>query len=115
MFRVLTSLLWVVLVMALGFDATAQPCDMRTEAQPEAVQMSDMPCHDGMMMADAGSPEMPEHPGDACCCPALLTNAVTLDAADLKQPLPGLAVWTMPLPDNANSLSFEYEPPPPRA
>lgn len=121
MLRAFTSVLWIIAALALGFEAVAQPCDLRAEmtAAPSQEMMADMPCHDGMMMT-AETPsmpdhEMPQHEQQACCCAALLGNGVTADAPDLSQPVPGLTMWAMPLPDNAQSILLEYEPPPPRA
>ena len=125
MLRALTSALWLIAALALGFEAVAQPCDLRAEMTAGSAHeaMADMPCHDGMMMPamhETVAPDMPEHsmPGHdipACCCAALLGNGVTADAADLRQPVPGLTLWALPLPDSANSILLEYEPPPPRA
>lgn len=121
MLRALTSMLWLIAALALGFEAVAQPCDLRAEmmSAPAHEAMSDMPCHDGMMMAEPDTPmpghEMPDHDTPACCCAALLGNGVTTDAPSLSQPVPGLTLWATPLPDTANSILLEYEPPPPRA
>ena len=125
MLRAFTSALWLIAALALGFEAVAQPCEMRAEmtAGPAHQMMADMPCHDGMMMpemSETATPDMPDHetPGHdnpACCCAALLGNGVTADAPRVSQPVPGLTLWAMPLPDSANSILLEYEPPPPRA
>lgn len=116
--RMFTSLLWVLVTLAFGFDAVAQPCDLRAQATAEMHHAADeaMPCHDGMMMAEPTAPnDQPEHQKDTCCCAALLTNIVTVESVDLTQPLPGLVAWTSPLPDALRSIDSEYEPPPPRA
>jgi|GEM_PF-2880146 len=126
MLRAFTSMLWLIAALALGFEAVAQPCDLRAEmmsATTHTDAMADMPCHESMMMSamtDTAAPEMPdhEHPSHdapACCCAALLGNGVTAEAPHLGQPVPGLTLWAMPLPDTANSILLEYEPPPPRA
>ena len=121
MLRTLTSLLWIIAALALGFEAMAQPCDMRSdmEAAPHHEMMADMPCHDMMIdeaSADHEQPErMPAHSSQACCCAALLGNGVTANAPELNQPVPGLTLWATPIPDSATSILFEYEPPPPRA
>lgn len=125
MLRALTSMLWLIAALALGFEAVAQPCDLRAEmmSAPAHEAMADMPCHDGMMMAaeprapahDIPDPQMPDDDAPACCCAALLGNGVTTDAPHLGQPVPGLTLWATPLPDTANSILLEYEPPPPRA
>ena len=116
--RFLTSILWVFVTLAFGFDAVAQPCELRVEAQSETAitDMSEMPCHRGMVMdAEPDAPSPPMHEEDTCCCAALLTNAVTFAAVNVDQPLPGLTIWAPPFPDNATSIALEYEPPPPRA
>lgn len=120
MLRALTSMLWLIAALALGFEAVAQPCDLRAElTAPAHEMMADMPCHDGMMMAEPAAEmpghDMPSHDNPACCCAALLGNGVTTDAPRLSQPVPGLTLWATPLPDNANSILLDYEPPPPRA
>nr|WP_070960595.1 hypothetical protein [Hyphomonas sp. Mor2] len=125
MLRAITSVLWFIAALALGFEAVAQPCDLRAEmtAGPAHEMMADMPCHDGMMMPEmtdtaehhAPGQDMPRHDSPACCCAALLGNGVTSDPVSLSQPVPGLTLWAMPLPDTANSILLEYEPPPPRA
>lgn len=121
MLRAMTSMLWIIAALALGFEAVAQPCELRAEiTEPAAhVAMADMPCHDGMVMAQ-DTPSMPDHHDQkhdrqACCCAALLGNGVTANAPDLSQPIPGLILWATPLPDTAQSILLEYEPPPPRA
>ena len=119
MLRAFTSVLWLIAALALGFEAVAQPCDVRAEiaANPAHEMVSDMPCHDDMAMEASHKTqghEMPSHEGQTCCCAALLGNGVTTDAPDLDQPVPGLTLWAMPLPDSANSILLEYEPPPPR-
>ena len=116
--RVLTSTLWVLVIFAFGFDAVAQPCELRAQTIPDAQhEMTDaMPCHEGMMMTAPSDPmEHQDHDADTCCCVALLTNVVVMTGVDLSQPLPGMTLWAAPNPDNANSVEFEYEPPPPRA
>ena len=120
MLRAFTSCLWLIAALALGFEAVAQPCDLRAEIATISTHemVSEMPCHDGMAMEANQDPEgheMPSHEGQTCCCAALLGNGVTTDATNLEQPVPGLTLWTMPLPDSANSILLEYEPPPPRA
>ena len=77
--------------------------------------MADMPCHDDMGMPTTTPDDMPEHGDPACCCAALLGNGVTTDAPEIGQPIPGLTLWATPMPDNANSIFLEFEPPPPRA
>lgn len=111
-------MLWVFVTLAFSFDAVAQPCDLRLESQSHTVQevVTDMPCHMGMALSEeTEAPDAPDHQSDTCCCAALLTNIVALDPARLDQPAPGIRVWAVPLPDTANSVSFEYEPPPPRS
>lgn len=121
MLRALTSCLWIIAALALGFEAVAEPCNMRAEIDAAAHHdaMADMPCHEMMMGAHMSSDETPAPPSEqsseACCCAALLGNGVTTDAPQLSQPVPGLTLWAMPIPDSANSILFEYEPPPPRA
>ena len=119
MLRAVTSLLWLIAALALGFEAVAQPCDLKTDFEASAAHelMSDMPCHDHMMMAqDADqTPSHHEHEPQTCCCAALLGNGVTTDAPTLSQLVPGLTLWAMPMPDAAKSILLEYEPPPPRA
>ncbi len=125
MLRAMTSVLWIIAALALGFEAVAQPCELRAEmTEPSAhVAMADMPCHDGMEMAQ-DTPTMPghhdqqndqNHERQACCCAALLGNGVAANAPDLSQPIPWLTLWATPLPDTAKSILLEYEPPPPRA
>lgn len=117
--RVLTSVLWIVVTVAFGFDAVAQPCDLRPAMQTVSAyaEMTEMPCHDAMMAnADVDQPsDAPMHMQDDCCCAALLTQALRVDGSGLEQPVPSVLVWADPLPDNARSIMFEYEPPPPRA
>ena len=121
MLRALTTALWLIAALALGFEAVAQPCDLRADIQRQTAQpmMADMPCHDGMKMSDtmahAPGQDMPSHEDPACCCAALLGNGVTTQTPSLSQPVPGLFLWSMPMPDTANSILLEYEPPPPRA
>lgn len=118
MLRVLTSALWIFVTIAFGFDAVAQPCDVRAELQELHANASteQMPCHEGMAMdAEPDQPDAPAHQKDTCCCAALLTNAVTVNAVDLDEPLPTIQTWADPFPDNATSIAFEFEPPPPRA
>ena len=115
--RILTSIIWVFITMAFGFEAMASPCDLRmqTEIEVEHVHHEAMPCHDGMEMPASSNPEeAPEHHSETCCCAALLTNISLIEAAELDQPLPGIMAWTIPLPDHAASIPFEYDPPPPR-
>jgi len=118
MLRALTSALWLIAALALGFEAVAQPCEMN--AAPMQNMTSEMPCHDDMMaMAETEAPmpqhDMPNHETPICCCAALLGNGVTADAPEMSQPVPGLTLWAMPMPVSANSILLEYEPPPPRA
>ena len=116
--RLITSLLWIFVILAFGFDAVAQPCELRAQASPEShLEMVEaMPCHDGSTMASSSEPSDPQnHDLDTCCCAAMLTNVVAVAGVDLTQPLPGITLWASPIPDNANSVEFEYEPPPPRA
>ena len=122
MLRAFTSALWLVAALALGFEAVAQPCDMQAEmtAGAQHEMMPDMPCHDDMMMAAPAHAPMPDHQtpdheSQACCCAALLGNGVTSEAPSLSQPVPGLMLWATPMPDTANSILLEYDPPPPRA
>lgn len=117
MLRAVTSCLWLIAALALGFEAVAQPCDLKMDFEPQAAHemMSDMPCHDHMMMV-ADTEDAPQHHDtQSCCCAALLGNGVTTDAPTLNQPIPGLTLWAIPMPDTANSILLEYEPPPPRA
>ena len=121
MLRAFTSVLWLIAAFALGFEAMAQPCELRADLMTSTQsEMSEMPCHDGMMvMAQTDAPmpdhDMPSHDAPACCCAALLGNGVNADAPHLSQPVPGLTLWATPMPDTANSILLEYEPPPPRA
>ncbi len=118
MLRVLTSALWIFVTIAFGFDAVAQPCDVRAEIQASQTTVSteQMPCHDSMVMdAEPDQPDAPFHKNDTCCCAALLTNAVAVNAVSLDEPLPTTQAWADPFPENASSIPFEYEPPPPRA
>lgn len=116
--RALTSFLWIFVILAFGFDAVAQPCELSAQSASEAAhEMTDaMPCHEGMIMTPSTEPsEHQTHDLDTCCCAAMLTNVVAVEAVDLTQPLPGITLWASPIPDNADSIEFEYEPPPPRA
>lgn len=117
MIRALTSILWLIAALALGFEAAAQPCDMR--AQIDAVShhemMADMPCHDGKSIDAPDHEQAPDHHENACCCAALLGNGVTVEPTLIAQPLPGITLWSSPLPANARSIIYEYDPPPPRA
>ncbi|MEM6557953.1 MAG: hypothetical protein AAF642_18850 [Pseudomonadota bacterium] len=117
MVRALTSILWLIAALALGFEAVAEPCDLKAEIQsPTAHEMkSDMPCHDHMMPVSSEDETPSHHDAETCCCAALLGNGVTTEAPNLSQPIPGLALWAIPMPDSANSILLEYEPPPPRA
>lgn len=119
MLRAATSFLWLIAALALGFEAVAQPCDLKASMETPAAHemMSDMPCHDHMMIAEAADEAPPQHEHDTqtCCCAALLGNGVTTNAPSLSQPIPGLTLWAIPMPDMANSILLEYEPPPPRA
>lgn len=117
MMRVLTTLLWLCVALVFSFDAVAQPCDVRDElmSHHEAPMAEAMPCHAGMEMpADQMDEEVPQQ-GESCCCAALLPHSATLNHADLSTPLSAVLVWAEPLPEHADSISFEYEPPPPRA
>lgn len=118
MLRTFTSMLWLIAALALGFEAVAQPCEMMPV--PTQSISSEMPCHDGMMAiteTEAPMPQhdMPQHETPVCCCAALLGNGVTTEAPELSQPVPGLTLWAAPMPDTANSILLEYDPPPPRA
>ncbi len=117
MLRALTSGLWLIAALALGFEAVAQPCDLRADLETPAAHemMADMPCHDMMMATEPHKDAPSHHETQTCCCAALLGNGVTTDAPELSQPLPGLTLWAIPMPDTANSILLEYEPPPPRA
>ena len=113
-------MVWLTAALALGFEAVAEPCDLRAEMATQGThnQATDMPCHDEMMMETghaAPDHQAPSHDGKTCCCAALLGNGVTTKAPNLGQPVPGLTLWAAPLPDSANSILLEYEPPPPRA
>ena len=116
MVRLLTSCLWLVAALALGFESVAQPCDLQAELQTEHAHemMSDMPCHDDMMMERDGGEHAPDHDSSTCCCAALLGNGVTAKSLEIEQPVPALTAWTTPLPDSANSILLEHDPPPPR-
>lgn len=115
--RALTSLLWLISALALGFEAVAEPCELAAELRSpsQAMMSSEMPCHDDMAAMHHGPEELPEHNEQACCCAALLGNGVTTSAPELSQPIPVLTNWTAPLPDIAQSVFLEFEPPPPRA
>ena len=118
--RFIASALWVFVTLAFAFDAVAEPCDLRLKFETEQTATSEMPCHDDMGMgivvsSESDSPHAPEHHEDTCCCAALLTNAVAIGRMEMQQPIPGLSVWASPLPETARSVTFEYEPPPPRA
>jgi hypothetical protein len=117
MIRSLTSMLWLIAALALGFEAMAQPCDMRADMQATSghEMMADMPCHDGMMMPTPDNDQAPKHHDMSCCCAALLGNGVTVAAIEVTQPTPGLTQWSTPLPDSALSYLAEFDPPPPRA
>lgn len=117
MLRAITSFLWLIAALALGFEAAAQPCalvsDMTTEMHHEVT--TEMPCHDDVMTTHHAPENAPDHDTQACCCAALLGNGVTTQAPQLTQPVPGLTLWATPIPDSAASILLEYEPPPPRA
>lgn len=116
--QMVTSLLWVLISLAFAFDAVAEPCSVRANLMTEMQHVSaeEMPCHEMMPAVDmAEDHDQSQHHTDTCCCAALLTTIASPDYADLKQPLPGILAWTVPLNDRAQSLPFEYEPPPPRA
>ena len=117
MVRTLTSVLWLIAALALGFEAVAEPCDLKAENQsPTAHEMmSDMPCHDHMAPMPSEHDAPSHHDAETCCCAALLGNGVTTEAPNLSQPIPGLTLWATPMPDSARSILLEYEPPPPRA
>lgn len=118
MSRILVCLLSIVAMSVFAFDAVAQPCAARMEmtAAPMDMTMAEMPCHDGMVMPGAADqPEAPDHDNAACCCTPVLVTVAALGAVTLSQPAPGIASWADPLPDFASSVSFEKEPPPPRA
>ncbi len=116
--RLVTPFLWLFVTLVLTFDAVGQPCDLRAElvADSHHVSGEDMPCHDMMMTADMTEHnETPQYHKESCCCAALPTTVISFYPADFKQPLPGVLAWDAPLNDRADSLPFEYEPPPPRA
>lgn len=117
MLRALTSLLWLIAALALGFESVAQPCELAAElsSQPHAMMSSEMPCHDDMAAMQHDPEELPEHRQQACCCAALLGNGVTTSTTELSQPIPVMTDWAAPLPDFAQSIFLEFEPPPPRA
>ncbi|MEL6857363.1 MAG: hypothetical protein AAFO74_03185 [Pseudomonadota bacterium] len=117
MIRALTSCLWFFAALALGFEAAAQPCDILVEMEHETAHdlAADMPCHDNMATMPHDPDPAPEHDRQTCCCAALLGNGMTSAAPELGQPKPGLTLWATPMPDNANSVFLDYEPPPPRA
>ncbi|MEM1148300.1 MAG: hypothetical protein AAGH49_10945 [Pseudomonadota bacterium] len=114
--RALTSALWLIAALALGFDAMAQPCNLNAQVETAMSHemMSDMPCHDHMDMTDRAPNDQPQHDMQACCCAALLGNGVTTTAPAVSQPTPGLSLWASPLPVLATSISLDDEPPPPR-
>ena len=109
MIRTLTSVLWLIAALALGFEAAAQPCDMRAEMSAE------MPCHNDVDMPASEHDQAPEHDKTACCCAALLGNGVTVAPISIAQPAHSLMLWSIPIPDNAHSVVYQHEPPPPRA
>ncbi|MEL6665709.1 MAG: hypothetical protein AAFQ24_06205 [Pseudomonadota bacterium] len=117
MLRALTSVLWLIAALALGFESVAQPCEIASKMDVSAPHEmhAEMPCHDDMAPAHDTSDEMPEHQSHACCCAALLGNGVETAAPELNQPLPELLIWATPMSDSAMSILLEYEPPPPRA
>jgi hypothetical protein len=117
MLRMVTSWLWLIAALALGFEAVAQPCHLATEygAQVGHDVMSDMPCHDDMMMATDTNEPPSDHDTQTCCCAALLGNGMTIAMPTLSQPLPGPTLWVISMPDDAKSILLEFEPPPPRA
>lgn len=117
MVRALTSCLWIIAALALGFESVAQPCEMTPAAhvQSQPMMASEMPCHDDMAdMHHSPDDEMPQHTSQTCCCAALLGNLVSPATPQLTQPVPVLTNWASPLPDFANSIFLEFEPPPPR-
>lgn len=117
MLRALTSLLWFISALALGFEAVAQPCDLRGDMMEmsHAQMSSDMPCHEGMTMAAETEPEQPQHEqSPSCCCAALLGNGVMVEPLELARPALGITLWAAPLPQSGSSIFVEYEPPPPR-
>ncbi|MEO1568611.1 MAG: hypothetical protein AAFR94_05235 [Pseudomonadota bacterium] len=112
------SLLWMIVALAFGVEAVAQPCDIRmkikTIAEHEAT--ADMPCHDMMaMQTSEDAPDTPDHQADNCCCAALLKGALVMNAVDVSQPFHGMADWAYPLPDAAKGIVPGDDPPPPRA
>jgi hypothetical protein len=117
MIRAFTSILWIIASLALGFEAMAQPCDMRAQMQASAEHhvMADMPCDDHMMMPISDEEDAPDHQKMACCCAALLGNGVMEHPVHITQPIPGITMWAAPLPVIALSHLPEFEPPPPRA
>ena len=117
MIRALTSCLWFIAALALGFEAAAEPCNLLIQMEQETAHdmHADMPCHDDMVTMPAQPDHAPEHDRQACCCAALLGNAMTSAGPELGQPRPGLTLWATPMPDQANSILLDYEPPPPRA
>ena len=117
MTRALTSVFWLFAALALGFETVAEPCELAAELQmtSEAAMSHDMPCHDDMPAHAPAPDEMPEHSAQTCCCAALLSNGVAAIAPELSQPIPVLTNWAAPLPDFAQSIFIEFEPPPPRA
>ncbi|MEP1144690.1 MAG: hypothetical protein ABJH52_13295 [Henriciella sp.] len=117
MLRTVTSFLWLIAALALGFEAMAQPCAIQVDlgATSHHEMMADMPCHDEMIAMIDQEQNQPEHGEPACCCAALLGNGVHADAPALDQPVPYLTTWATPMPENANSIFLEFEPPPPRA
>lgn len=117
MLRAFTSILWLFAALAFGFEAVAQPCDLRADMMPAPYQemLSDMPCHDGMTQPAEAPQDAPSHGDAACCCAALLSNGMTTQAPSIDQPVPGMTLWAAPLPDTGNSIFLEFEPPPPRA
>ena len=117
MLRALTSVLWLIAALSLGFEAVAQPCDIisKLEVSSHHEMQDEMPCHDDMASMHHTPDDIPEHQNQACCCAALLGNGVETAAPELKQPLPELLIWATPMPDTALSVLLEYEPPPPRA
>lgn len=117
MLRALTSFFWLIAALALGFESVAQPCELAAErhAPSQTMITSEMPCHDDMAAMQHSPEEAPKHHQQTCCCAALLGNGVTTTAPELSQPIPVLTDWTAPLPDFAQSIFLEFEPPPPRA
>ena len=116
MIRAFTSVLWIIASLALGFEAMAQPCNMRAQmtASTEHHIMADMPCDDHMMMSTSDE-EAPARQKMACCCAALLGNGVMDHPVHIAQPIPGITMWATSLPVSALSHLPEFEPPPPRA